>query len=364
MKHTFWIVLLAAWVSVTLVSVAWTQTKPEERFKGQTLIVTTWSGPYEKNFRATLVEPFEKQYGVKIDLVPGWGEFITKIQTAPKGQPPYDVFLATDRTYLQAKTSGHLEKMRPENLPNLNRIWDRLKRLDGVTAGLGAPFDSAYMAMTFRSDLIKFTPTSWKDFARPELKNLLSLDQLFYYNLYVGGYVADRVDKNGRVVLDPIDPIYNKMKEIAASSLYKWYESGAEFMSLLEREEIHGGYYWSGTLYAKKTGGMKLAIVLPKEGTVAYIDYLCVLKDSPKRDLAEFFINYCLGEDAMTRFVDTQKNSVSNKYARVPAELKGIVLGSEAEWEKIDLINWDYILPNWKTLEERWKKEVLPAVKR
>ena len=210
--------------------------------------------------------------------------------------------------------------------------------------------------MTFRNDLIKFTPTSWKDFTRPDLKNLLSLDQLFYYNLYVGGYIADRMDKNGSVILEPVDPIYNKMKEIAATNLYKWYESGAEFMSLLERGEIHGGYYWSGTLYAKKTGGMKLSIVLPKEGTVAYIDYLCVLKDSQKRDLAEFFINYCLGEEAMTRFIEIQKNSVSNKNAKVPPELKGIVLGSEAEWEKIDLIDWGYILPNWKNLEERWKR--------
>jgi spermidine/putrescine-binding protein len=109
---------------------------------------------------------------------------------------------------------------------------------------------------------------------------------------------------------------------------------------------------------------MKIAVVLPKEGTVAYIDYLCVLKDTPKRDLAEFFINYCLGGEAMSRFVEIQNNSVSIKDAKIPAVLKGIVLGSEAEWEKIDLIAWDYILPRWKDLEEKWKKEVIPAVKR
>jgi len=362
-SHRPCMVFILVWLSLILLgfSMGWSQTKPEERFKGETLIVTTWSGPYEKSFRTVFVDPFEKQYGVKIELVPGWYEFIPKILSAPKGQPPYDVFLATDRSIIQVKT--HLEKLRRENIPNFQRMWDYTKELDGFKNNLGAPFDSGFMTMAFRSDLIKFNPTSWKDFTRPDLKKLVSFDSVFFWNLYPGGYIADRVDKKGKVVLEPIDPIYKKMEEIASTNIYKWYGSGAEFVSLLERGEVHGGYGWSGSLYLQKAKGMKLLLVIPKEGTVAYVDYLCVLQGTKKRDLAEFFINYCLSEEPMTRFVELQKNSVSNKNVKIPAELKGTVLGSEAEWEKLQLVDWDYVMPRWKELEERWKKEVLPLVK-
>jgi spermidine/putrescine-binding protein len=334
----------------------------KNQFKGETLIVTTWSGPYEKNFRKAFVTPFEKLTGARIDLVPGWSEFITKIQTAPAGKPPYDVFLGTDRQYIQAKASGHLEELRLPNIPNWSMVWDSLRKMDGYQQKLGAPFDSAYMGMVFRNDAINFEPNSWQDLSRSEFNKKISLDHNFYYNLYLGAYLAGQLDDQGRVLLEPTEKIYNTMKDLASTNVYKWYGSGAEFVSLLERGEVAGGYYWSGTLYAKKEGGLDISISIPKEGTVAYLDYLCVLKGTKKRDLAEAFINYCLSDEAMSRFIAVQKNSVSNKNATVPDSLKGLILDSEEEWAKIQFIDWDYVLPNWDKLEEKWKKEVMPLV--
>lgn len=356
------LVFLVAVLTYFLVATPAAYALEKNQFKGETLVVTTWSGPYEKNFRDVFVTPFEELTGAIIDLVPGWSEFITKIQTAPKGTPPYDVFLGTDRQYIQAKTSGHLEKLRTENLPNWALVWEQLQKMEGYQEKLGAPFDSAYMGMAFRNDMIDFTPSSWQDLARPEFKKKIALDQNFYYNLYLGGYLSRQVNDKGQVTLDPTDKIYDTMKTLAASNVYKWYSSGAEFISLLERGEVAGGYYWSGTLYAKKDGGLDISITLPKEGTVAYLDYLCVLKGTKKRDLAEAFINYCLSTEAMTRFVAIQKNSVSNRNAQVPDGLKELILDSDAEWKKIQFIDWDYVLPNWDQLEEKWKKDVMPMV--
>ncbi len=85
-------------------------------------------------------------------------------------------------------------------------------------------------------------------------------------------------------------------------------------------------------------------------------------KGTKKKELAEFFVNHALSDDIMTNFLKANSVSVANRYAKVPDEIKDIILDSEKKWESITPLDWNFILPQWDKLDERWKKEVLPVV--
>jgi spermidine/putrescine transport system substrate-binding protein len=323
--------------------------------EGDTLVVTTWSGPYEKSFREAIVEPFEKEFGVKVELVPGWDEFLPKIQVAPEGQPPYDVFLSDDYYYPVLTEGGYIEELDFSLIPNIEEIWTSLKGHDAYTSRTGAPFDSSFVVFVFRKDLVDEPATTWQEMMDPRFAKKLSFDPNLGYNVTI----ADIMLGEGTMYRD-MDAIFAKMQEYAGTQVVKWYEGGAEFWSLLERGEVVGGWFYAGSTYSGlRDSRMDVHVIKPLDGTFGYFDYLTILKGTKKRDLAHKFINYCLDEEVQQRFMTIQGNAVSNKNVSISPEVRDFVLTSEEEWDRVVLPDWYYLEEDWVNLEERLQREVI-----
>src|SRR5689334_12486724 len=63
-------------------------------FAGESLIVVSWSGNHELSFRKAVVEPFNAQYGTKVETVGGWDQMVAQIVAAPADNPPFDITIA------------------------------------------------------------------------------------------------------------------------------------------------------------------------------------------------------------------------------------------------------------------------------
>ena len=119
------------------------------------------------------------------------------------------------------------------------------------------------------------------------------------------------------------------------------------------------GTYYSGGIFSEMNKGSNVKMVVPKEGCVAWIGYLTVMKGTKSRDLAEAFINWCIDAKNQTNFAQRNGGWVSNSKAQIAAPLKGVLPSSDEEFKKTVFFDWNLLNKQWSELEERWKKEVL-----
>ena len=329
------------------------------KFKGQKITVTCWAGFYQEPFEEIFSKPFMKASGAIIVMAPGWSEFISKIKSSPEDKPPYDVFMADGWNYIAAMNLNRLMPIRKENIPNANNIYAELMKREAWVKGYGVPFDGGKLVPIYVRDKISFTPDSWKDLLRPELSGKLSLDQAFYYGLYAAAFICDKEPGAQEIYSkEGLDAVFQTAAELAPR-VKKFYKAGAELFQLMDTGEVSMGVYYADGTYGQIKKGMNLGIVSPKEGAVAWIGYLTVLKGTKNRDLAEAFINWCLDPERQTRFSSAVGGWVSNKYSKVPPELKGIQPSSDEEFKRESFFDWNLLNEKWVELEERWKKEVL-----
>ena len=343
---------------------AMAQQKP---FAGQTLTVGIWSGPFGQNFEACISKPFEAMTGAKLAHKYAW-DFTPEILAAPPDDPPVDACLAADSDYILGIERKLWLPMRYENVPNINKVFPIVKDKISPTTEFGIPFDVGIHILWYRKDLVKSTPTSWADLWKDEFKGKIAIERWFPYWVYVGSYLTNYTPRK-QAIYSPEgrNAIIEQMKKLSKRWFF-CYEKGAEFVAALDAGEIIIGNFWNGSAsfkiqeqidkYGKAT---TYALVFPKEGSVAYLDHLSVVRGTKKRDLAEAFINYAMSTEASKAFMKKHFQIVANQEVvkDIPPLMKPFYPATEAGWKKIDFIDAKVLEPLRKELEERFVKEVL-----
>ena len=120
------------------------------------------------------------------------------------------------------------------------------------------------------------------------------------------------------------------------------------------------GYYYGGSVYQKQQAGMDIKQVFPKEGFSGYYDYLMIARGTKKKDMAEAFINFALRPEIQSSFVQAQFNSVSNRHAKIPNDIKWLILDTNERYENLSIFDYAAIEPMYKQIDERWNKEIIP----
>lgn len=330
-----------------------------KRFKGQKITVTCWSGPYAESFKKAFVDPFMEKSGAVIIVSPGWSEFMSKIKASPEDKPPYDVFMADGWNYIAAMNIGRLQPINKEKIPNAAHIYGELLKRDPWQKGYGVPLDGSAYLPVYATTKLDFTPTSWSDLMRDDMKQKITLDETFYYGLYAAAYISDMLPGAEELYTDEgIDHVFEVSKKLAGN-VKKFYKGGAEFLSLINTgEAVMGAYYVGGTVSEMRKGA-EIDMVLPTEGSVSWIGYLTLMKGAQNKELAEAFINFCLDPVQQSEYLKVSGNWVSSSKAVIPDDVKKIMPSSDEDFKKITFFDWNLLNEKWSELAERWKKEVL-----
>jgi spermidine/putrescine transport system substrate-binding protein len=343
-------------------------TAASKPFEGQKLIVGIWSGPYAKNFEASIGQGFEELTGAELLYKYSW-DFTPEIMASPEDDPPLDVTLTADADYLVGVNNKLWLPIRYANVPNSEKIFPIIRNEISPNTEFGVPFDAAIHILMYRKDLVQTPPTSWKDLLTNEqFDGKIAIERWFPYWIYIGSYLTD-YDPPTEAIYSPEgrEAIFDAMKKLSERWFF-CYDKGAEFWAALDAGEILAGNYWNGSATAqiqaqieKEGKATTYAMTLPKEGAVAYLDHFCVVRGTEKRDLAEAFINYAVSTAGQKAFLNSQYNLIVNQeaVADVPTVLADIHPKTDSDWKKISFIDAPTLEPMRKKLEERFVKEVL-----
>ena len=325
----------------------------EVRFDG-------WGGVVQEALHNNAFLPFTQKTGVKV--VEGtFGDEIDILTKVKAGQPgDYNVIHSSGVDWYKRYIDlGWGSVLNESNIPNLKLVMtaliDPFRRItpNGLSA---APYDYGTTGIAYNTKYIK------KDEAEKLGVGLL-IDKRFKGKIGAVDDMQTRVwygalqtGQNPNDVTD-IDAIWDKARE-SRDLEKKYWESGAELMDLLSKEEIIVTEAWSGRIAKLQQQGFPIAYMDPPGG-LAWMEDMLVLKGSPMGD-CEQLLNFMLEPSVAIAVAEGQnyppsldptKTQLSDKVKALPAfdptgTLKGLTFADPVywstkfdEWEK----QWDRI---------------------
>jgi spermidine/putrescine transport system substrate-binding protein len=355
--------LLVIALSIVVVSAACSDDEDASTakpFEGQTMIATSYSGPFYDAINEVFVKAFEEQTGAKVELVPSTGEEIVQIPAAPADDPPYDAVFLGSNDYLRAKAEGLLAPLRLENIPNAAELTDFHKSPGfGLTPDYGMPFDFGFIALGYDKEDLGFEPTSWKDLWRPEVTgNIAQSADQWIAPASTTALSIDVSPGEGELYTDAgLDAIISRLQE---QDVAVWSETGAEMTAAISRGDVdvvvHAAEIIMPLILRNPD---KFAMVLPEEGVPGFIDYFGVVRGTKKRDMAEAFVNFMLDAELQSQWAELVPYYMSNKNVEYGPVASEVIPSDPAERASFAiLMDWDYIAVNWDTVLERFRKDL------
>jgi putative spermidine/putrescine transport system substrate-binding protein len=260
-----------------------------------TLVVTAYGGEYQDVFMKSVIEPFEKKFGVQVtyDESGGAAQTYAKIRAA-RGTPGFDV--AAELTAPEAILGA-----REQQVPNLRHVW--AKSRDAIPpVGIVAYYQ--YMALLWNTKKLD-KPTSWAAYwipetlHKPEVKghllghdpgtNLLEIYALIVAARLKGGSVQD---------MDGAWQLLQAQKPWLGAVL----QTSAQAAPYFENDEVWLTPYWSGRSGYYVAKGYPLGFTIPQEGTIGLADVSAIPVGAANKKLAFEFLNFRLDPDVQRAF--------------------------------------------------------------
>ena len=330
-------------------------------FENEGLIVVSWSGNYELNFRSSVVEPFNEKYGTKVETVGGWDQMVSQIVAAPADNPPFDITIADEYT----TSTGLAEKIFLETdrskIAGFDAVYPWFDAHRGDAKRFGVPFGAGSLWM-LTSNASDIKPDSWANFWSEKARGKTTMDaSAFYWDLCIPAILSDAKPGIDEVFASPeeMEPIFTELEKL---KMAKWYSDGAELTNLMVQDEAQVAMIYSADAYGFiKDYGDEFSAAIPKEGTASYTSWLMKVRGTRHSDLSDLFLGYLLEKETQQRFLDGSTDFMSRKDVAAPAHWAGYPKSDEEAGKIFNLFSmdgWAKFGPNWDTLDARMKKTI------
>lgn len=278
-----------------------------------TLTYLSWPGHADP----FIVEPFEKEHGVKIvskEYV-GGEAMLALVNQSPPGT--YDVILS-DREYItMLRAGGFIEKMDASDYP-FDDFWPEFQQLDGhwLDGDLySVMLDFGYLGIVYNTDKISAKDASsykvmWDSKVTGKLGH-------FDWYLPTMGCIS-QYNGNSKNPFDIDDAAFAKLRDTVFSlkpQLSGFYGMADVFSSLTAGDAwlMPGIGEWISILLSKD--GVPVTTIIPDEGGIQWTESVSIGKGSQKQELAKKFIQYLTSPEGQWRVASkpSYAGSIPNK---------------------------------------------------
>jgi putative spermidine/putrescine transport system substrate-binding protein len=361
MKHLTFrapLIALAAFWGLSAFAVSASAQDVPENLKGSgEVVITSGGGTWEDAQRKAFFDPFTRDTGIKVVLVP---EDHAKLLASIKvGQPEADL-----TSIPGGSLAGWVNKAAVEEIDyglfdedTLKNMPEQLKAKDGVGALLYS------MVVAFNTK--KFPdaagqPKNWVDFYDtkkfPGRRALPKCEKIVDGGLLEGALMGDGVPADKVYPID-MDRAFAKVEAIKGD-VGRWWVAGADAPQSLIDGEVDIAAAYNGRIFGAQKEGAPLA--LSWDQSLLQYDYWVITKGSPNKENAEKFLAYISRAEPQAEFAKAISYGPVNLKAfdLVPQEMLAILPGAPelakkqlfqnyAWWNETDAsgkTNWDKAL--------------------
>ena len=329
-----------------------------DKASSEQLIVNSYGGPYEDIIRSRIIEPFEKEFNVKViyDAVGSASQDYAKIK-ATRGRPGFDVVVMTASQSLDGCRDNLLEKFSTETVPNIAKLNPEIS---GIAGACGAVHEVQYLSLLWRKDKLAKAPVSWSAFFDEELKGKVILPT--FQNIMAAYLMQIMSDANGGDLMDNVDPGFEAMGRLAGQSM--GFEQSSSIMeNYIKEGEVWAMPFWNGRAQLLVDSGLPVDYVRPAEGTIPLVATLNVPVGARNKELAYRFVNFFLEKSSQEAWVTGYNVGSARTDIEVPDAVRARQITTDADLKTLllpDLSELAAKLPEWGA---RWEREVIAVAR-
>jgi putative spermidine/putrescine transport system substrate-binding protein len=318
------------------------------RAASNSLVSTVFGGAYEREYRKAILEPFERETGIKVVAKLGMtSEWLTNA-LVNRRRPEIDLLLLPYPDNVKAVVEGISLPVTAQDIPNMkdvDTIWSEQFR------GMGVALDYVGYGIAYRTDLVPKAPTSWKDLWDPTYKGKVTIPDIGSWGSWEMLVVAARLNGGSEDNMAPAFPALQKLKP----NVRQFFKGGADIAQLLDSGEAWiCGMTTNIPAYSLIDAGKPVKFIYPSDGAMAGVASYHIAKNSPNADLCKKFINFALSPQVQAAFCAGVIAGPVNRTATVTDKIKERV----PPLDQLRVFDWFKVLPQMQALADRWNQEV------
>ena len=251
--------------------------------KAAELVLSSWGGDYEKAVVKAMVQPFEKETGIKI-IVTSYPDFAKMKAMVDTGNIEWDVIDVEDGMFRRGLKEKLFEPLDFSVIDKTNLLPDAVNLY-----AVGIEFWAGVIG--YRTDKYPSgnEPKSWADFW--DVKKFPGARALFNgpYGMLEIALIADGVPKEKLYPLD-VERAFRSLNKIKPN-INVWWTKGAQPAQLITDGEVDMTYAYSGRIANIMREGVPAGITY-NQGSLN-IEWLVITKGTKKLKEAMKFVAYC-----------------------------------------------------------------------
>lgn len=273
----------------------------------QQLVFLSWAD----DLPLSVIEAFEAEFGV--DVVYETYESTEEAVESLRAGRVYDVAVI-DGPYIPGLVAADLlAEIDYRNVPNFRHVSANFRDLAFDPGNrYSVTYNWGLAGLIVRNDLVGRPVTAWRDLWAPDLSGRVLVwedkDILIGITLQSLGY---SINTDSAVELDAALRELLRLRGHAISSGY----SPEVAMQALESGSAVLMYGWSADALRAREEGMDVGFVLPEEGSIQWIDNFVIPASSPRKALAEAFMDFMLRPEISALVVNEQYYPTANESA-------------------------------------------------
>ena len=318
-----------------------------------TLTLAAYSGVFEDNYRAAVVEPFMKANpGIKVTYYPAGASAQTLgVLRSQKAAPQIDVVLFDVSVAKGASDDGLLDDI--SDLPVMKELLP-----SAFTKGvLGAAGTFDNYVMLYSPKNVHPAPTSWKVFWDPKYKDRIAITAppdivgisftLMANKTWGGGDYRQSVETG-----------IAKIAEMAPRVL-SWNPTPDPYTFVIQGQaDLAVGWNARGQFYSAQSSG-RLAVAIPDEGSLFQVNQMCLVKGSKNLGPARAFISYALGATAQKAFTERMFYAPVNAHAQISPAALAKTAATPERMANMLAVDWLEIARIRAGILEQWRRRIL-----
>lgn len=315
-----------------------------------TLVVASFGGSFDEALNEVVVKPFEKKYGVNVEVVTVLTSEVMAKLRAQGARAGYDVVQFSGGQETEAFELGLISPLNGEVATNAADANPAAKRADGKIAPAYA-FNTT--GIIYNVDKVRPAPTSWDVLSDPKYAGKVGIPDISVtagQNLLIS---LARINGGGE---SSIDPGFDALPALLKNSR-SVFGDGPTMTQLLGQEQIVLSVFDSGYGYLLAKKGLPVRFAIPDKGGVLYGLTSQVVKGGAQEKLAWEWVNFQLDPQIQVAFAERAGYAPTNGKAKVEGELKKLLPLSSAI-DRLEPSDAKAVAENRAAWTERWNKLV------
>ncbi|MEU6721728.1 ABC transporter substrate-binding protein [Nonomuraea sp. NPDC046802] len=319
--------------------------------EGKLLRVAIFGGSWEKGIRQSVITPFEKETGIRVQAEIGTSTVtLGKLRQSPDA---VDVALLDSGVSETARAEKLVATLPQDKIPALPELADRAKLRDregiwALTMGYWA------LGLAYNSEKVKTPPTSWDDLWAPANAGKVAIPApATTGGLPLALLAAGHAEAKGDTDLAPG---LTKLRDLNAVSFFD--SSGAASNLLQSGEAAVAAHYNSGA-WPLADQGLPIKWVAPKEGALAADSRWHVTAKARNVEAAYKFLDFASRKQAQEGLVKTIYLAPANTTAVIPETVRGrMPYGPDGSLDDLLYVDWEMINKNKSKWTDAWTRTV------